>query len=274
MMLIIPKPHDDPQRKGLVIHPPFASARVRERHTTAPLQRTSNALPLRRAGSFHHPLKGVPMKIEGSIALVTGASSGIGEATALRLAAAGYKVYGTSRREVQAGRRQFQIVPLDVTSDESVEAAVKGVLSLNGRIDLLLNNAGFGVAPGGAQESSIEQAKAIFDSNFFGLVRMTRAVVPHMRRQARWVSRDSRGREQDDQRGDGNCRTAGRRRQRRAGSGHHRPPKTTVYARWAREPSAIASQICPGGLVDAGIRKDLRLDLPTASLPHTPVLEK
>jgi NAD(P)-dependent dehydrogenase (short-subunit alcohol dehydrogenase family) len=123
------------------------------------------------------------MKIEGSVALVTGASSGIGEATALRLAAAGYKVYGTSRREVQAGRRPFEIVPLDVTSDASVEAAVKGVLSLDGRIDLLVNNAGFGVAPAGAEESSIEQAKAIFDTNFFGLVRMTRAVVPHMRRQ-------------------------------------------------------------------------------------------
>jgi len=123
------------------------------------------------------------MKIEGSVALVTGASSGIGEATALRLAAAGYTVYGTSRREVQAGRRPFQMLPLDVTSDASVEAAVKGVLSLGGRIDLLVNNAGFGVAPAGAEESSIEQAKAIFDVNFFGLVRMTRAVVPHMRRQ-------------------------------------------------------------------------------------------
>jgi len=123
------------------------------------------------------------MKTEGSIALVTGASSGIGEATALRLAAAGYKVYGTSRREVQAGRRPFEIVPLDVTSDESVEAAVRRVLSLSGRIDLLVNNAGFGVEPSGAEESSIQQAQAIFDTNFFGIVRMTRAVVPHMRRQ-------------------------------------------------------------------------------------------
>jgi NAD(P)-dependent dehydrogenase (short-subunit alcohol dehydrogenase family) len=75
------------------------------------------------------------------------------------------------------------MLPLDVTSDESVEAAVKELIRLEGRIDLLVNNAGFGVAPAGAEESSIEQAKAIFETNFFGLIRMTRAVVPHMRRQ-------------------------------------------------------------------------------------------
>jgi NAD(P)-dependent dehydrogenase (short-subunit alcohol dehydrogenase family) len=81
------------------------------------------------------------MKIEGSVALVTGASSGIGEATAERLAMAGYKVYGTSRRGAQAGRRSFEMLPLDVTSDESVEAVVKDVRRLDGRIDLLVNNA-------------------------------------------------------------------------------------------------------------------------------------
>jgi NAD(P)-dependent dehydrogenase (short-subunit alcohol dehydrogenase family) len=123
------------------------------------------------------------MKIQGSIALVTGASSGIGEATAKRLATAGYKVYGTSRRGAQSGQQSFAMLPLDVTSDDSVEAAVKELIQREGRVDLLVNNAGFGVAPGGAEESSIEQAKAIFETNFFGLVRMTRAVVPHMRRQ-------------------------------------------------------------------------------------------
>jgi len=117
------------------------------------------------------------------IALVTGASSGIGEATAKRLVQAGFKVYGTSRRGAQAGRREYEMLALDVTSDDSVAAAVATVMRLEGRIDLLVNNAGFGVAPAGAEESSIEQAQAIFNTNFFGLVRMTRAVLPHMRAQ-------------------------------------------------------------------------------------------
>src|SRR6058998_1675121 len=121
--------------------------------------------------------------MQSKIALVTGASSGIGEATAERLAMAGYKVYGTSRRGAKAGQRSFEMLPLDVTSDESVEAAVKEVVRLSGQIDLLVNNAGFGVATGAAEESSIEQARSIFDTNFFGIVRMTRAVAPHMRRQ-------------------------------------------------------------------------------------------
>jgi short-subunit dehydrogenase len=121
-------------------------------------------------------------KRKRKIASVTGASSGIGQATAERLAMVGYKVYGTSRRAAQSAQQAFEMLPLDVTSDESVGAAVTEVMRMEGRIDLLVNNAGFGVAPAGAEESSIEQAWSIFDTNFFGIVRMTRAVVPHMRR--------------------------------------------------------------------------------------------
>ena len=123
------------------------------------------------------------MKTKNIVALVTGASSGIGEATARRLAVAGYKVYGTSRRGTSASGQPFEMLPLDVTSDASVEALVAQVLRREGRIDLLVNNAGFGVAPGGAEESSIDQARAIFETNFFGLIRMTRAVLPQMRQQ-------------------------------------------------------------------------------------------
>ena len=92
--------------------------------------------------------------MKNKVALVTEASSGIGEATAQRLVTAGYKVDGTSRRGAQAGQRSFEMLSLDVTSDESVEAAIRDVMRLEGLIDLLVNNAGFGVAPGGAEESS------------------------------------------------------------------------------------------------------------------------
>jgi NAD(P)-dependent dehydrogenase (short-subunit alcohol dehydrogenase family) len=117
------------------------------------------------------------------IALVTGASSGIGQATAERLANAGYKVYGTSRRGAPAGQRPFEMLPLDVTNDDSVAAAVNEVIRREGRIDLLVNNAGFSLATAGAEESSIEQVQSIFNTNFFGIVRMTRAVLPFMRNQ-------------------------------------------------------------------------------------------
>ncbi len=119
------------------------------------------------------------------IALVTGASSGIGEATAERLANAGFTVYGTSRRGPAGERKSYNTIALDVTSDASVAAAVAEVIRKEGRIDVLVNNAGFSVAPAGDEESSIDQARAVFDTNFFGIVRMTRAVVPHMRREGR-----------------------------------------------------------------------------------------
>lgn len=117
------------------------------------------------------------------VALVTGASSGIGEASANKLLAAGYKVYGTSRRGPQPGQYAFPLLALDVTDDTSVKSAIEELIRLEGRIDLLVNNAGFGVAPAAAEESSVEQAKQIFDTNFMGIVRLTRAVLPHMRRQ-------------------------------------------------------------------------------------------
>src|SRR5437763_10516402 len=95
-------------------------------------------------------------KLTTKIALVTGASSGIGEATAQRLAMAGYKVYGTSRRTAGAGQRPFEMLPLDVNSDESVEAVVRNVMRIDGRIDILVNNAGFSIEPAAAEESSID----------------------------------------------------------------------------------------------------------------------
>lgn len=119
------------------------------------------------------------------IALVTGASSGIGRVTANKLIAAGYRVYGTSRRGSQAGDQGFPLLTLDVTEDDSVTAVVRELLQREGRIDLLVNNAGFGIAPAAAEESSIDQAKHIFDTNFLGMVRMVVAVLPQMRRQGK-----------------------------------------------------------------------------------------
>jgi NAD(P)-dependent dehydrogenase (short-subunit alcohol dehydrogenase family) len=284
------------------------------------------------------------MKVKGSIALVTGASSGIGEATAKRLATAGYKVYGTSRRGTQSGQRSFEMLPLDVTSDESVEAAVKELIRQEGRIDLLVNNAGFGVAPAGAEESSIDQAKAIFETNFFGLIRMTRAVVPHMRRQGNGriinigsvlgflpmpygalYAATKHAVEGYSESLDHELRTRGIRvsviepaytkTQFDANFlapdsklDEYREVRALLYKvlkevmATADEPTVVADVVleaaiadrpklryvagglanrlrllrrfAPAGLLDAGIRKDLRLDAPTASLPRTPVLEK
>lgn len=115
------------------------------------------------------------------VVIITGASSGIGAATAERFAAEGYRVYGTSRRASGAGNGAIDMLTLDVNDEAAVEEAVAHVVREAGRIDVLVNNAGFGVAPAGAEESSLDQARAIFETNFFGVIRMTRAVLPHMR---------------------------------------------------------------------------------------------
>ncbi len=116
------------------------------------------------------------------VAIVTGASGGLGEATARALHAAGYRVFGTSRRAPGTRSPGIEYLVCDVTSDESVQAAVGEVLGKTGRIDLLVNNAGVGLLAG-AEESSLEQAKSLFDVNLFGLIRMTKAVLPTMRKQ-------------------------------------------------------------------------------------------
>jgi short-subunit dehydrogenase len=116
------------------------------------------------------------------VAIVTGASGGIGEATAHALARAGYRVFGTYRKTPQSKSTDVEYLVCDVTSDGSVEAAVKEVITKAGRIDLLVNNAGVGLV-GGAEESSLAQAKSLFDVNLFGVMRTTKAVLPVMRRQ-------------------------------------------------------------------------------------------
>jgi NAD(P)-dependent dehydrogenase (short-subunit alcohol dehydrogenase family) len=117
------------------------------------------------------------------VALVTGASSGIGKAAALALVEAGFDVVGTSRNTSRVAPRDgVTFLDLDVTSDESVTSVVQQVIERFGRIDVLVNNAGLGTA-GAAEESSLAQDQRLFDVNVFGLIRMTKAVLPHMRAQ-------------------------------------------------------------------------------------------
>jgi short-subunit dehydrogenase len=113
-------------------------------------------------------------------AIVTGASSGIGKATAEALARAGFAVFGTSRRRPENGPKQVTMLTCDVTDDDSVNRLVSDVLAQSGRIDLLVNNAGIGLL-GGAEESSLDQVRTLFDVNLFGVMRVTNAVLPSMR---------------------------------------------------------------------------------------------
>jgi short-subunit dehydrogenase len=133
------------------------------------------------------------MKVHsGKSAIVTGASSGIGRATAEALASAGFTVFGTSRRAVDNGPRGVSMLICDVTKEAQVAALVASVLAQTGQVDVLVNNAGVGLV-GGAEESSISQSQALFDVNFFGAVRVTNAVLPSMRqrRQGRIINMSS-----------------------------------------------------------------------------------
>ena len=124
------------------------------------------------------------------VALVTGASSGIGKEVALRLVEAGYQVVGTSRdASALEGREDLKVeglsfVDLDVANDASVAAAVEQVLSRFGRLDVLVNNAGIG-SGGAAEELSIAQDGKVIDVNVLGVMRMMKAVLPQMRAQGR-----------------------------------------------------------------------------------------
>jgi short-subunit dehydrogenase len=112
--------------------------------------------------------------------LITGASSGIGRATALLLTQRGMVVFGTTRRPDHPSQAGVQLLALDVRSDDSVRACVAEVLSRAGHLDVLVNNAGYALT-GAAEETSLAEAKAQFETNFFGTVRMVDAVLPAMR---------------------------------------------------------------------------------------------
>src|SRR5262245_51347675 len=115
--------------------------------------------------------------------LITGASSGVGQATARLLARNDYRVFGTSRNPASAEPlANVEMLALDVRSDASVSACLTAVVDRVGRIDVLVNNAGYELA-GALEETSLAEARDQFETNFFGIVRMVSAVLPSMRRQ-------------------------------------------------------------------------------------------
>ena len=119
------------------------------------------------------------------VIIITGASSGIGYISARELALAGNKVYGAARRvEKMDSLKEYGVVPLklDVTDEDSIRQAVETVISEQGRIDALVNNAGFGMM-GPVETVSMEDARRQMAVNLFGMAAKTRAVLAQMRSQ-------------------------------------------------------------------------------------------
>lgn len=118
------------------------------------------------------------------VALITGVSSGIGRATATALVTEGFRVFGTMRDPARLGQElgTVELIPMDVRNENSARSAVQSVLERAGRLDVLVNNAGIALI-GSAEETSVEEAKQLFETNFFGVLRLTQLVLPVMRGQ-------------------------------------------------------------------------------------------
>src|ERR671937_1934608 len=130
-------------------------------------------------------MKETPRMPESKAVLVTGCSSGIGRATAERLATTGWTVYATARRPetleplANAGCRTLA---LDVTDADSMQAAVRAIEEAEGAVGVLVNNAGYSQS-GAVEDVPMDQVRRQFETNVFGLVRLTQLVLPGMRRQ-------------------------------------------------------------------------------------------
>src|SRR5918995_7479296 len=128
------------------------------------------------------------------VAIVTGSSTGIGYETSLNLARSGFLTYATMRNLNKSENMKsvatkenlpIRIKQLDVTDDASVTNAIQAITSEAGRIDVLVNNAGYGLN-GAFEDLSMDEIKAQYETNVFGLIRTTQAVLPIMRRQKIW----------------------------------------------------------------------------------------
>jgi NAD(P)-dependent dehydrogenase (short-subunit alcohol dehydrogenase family) len=118
------------------------------------------------------------------VALVTGASSGIGRSVAETLARAGYRTYGTSRVPRSERGLSFTMLPMDVCDDDSVNACVRTIVDAAGAIDVLVNNAGVSLV-GAIEDTTLDELRALFETNLLGSVRMIHAVLPSMRERRR-----------------------------------------------------------------------------------------
>ena len=132
-----------------------------------------------------------PNNQQQPVAVVTGSSSGIGLATSLALSKNGYHTYATMRNLAKRDSIQsvsdkqhlsIRVVQLDVTDENSINNAIQSILSESGRIDLLVNNAGY-VLTGAFEDIGIDEIKALYETNVFGVIRVTQAVLPIMRKQ-------------------------------------------------------------------------------------------
>lgn len=116
------------------------------------------------------------------VVLITGASSGIGEKIAEYLSEKGFVVYGTSRNRNLSVQKSFEMITMDVTDIEIVTKAIHYIIETEGRFDILINNAGKGIT-GPIEETPLAEIKSNFDTNFYGLINVTKAVLPQMRQQ-------------------------------------------------------------------------------------------
>ncbi|MCF6280076.1 MAG: SDR family oxidoreductase [Flavobacteriaceae bacterium] len=116
------------------------------------------------------------------IVLITGGSSGIGKSVGEFLTNKGYTVYGTSRNPKKIENYPFKLIALDVNDIDTISTAIATVISSEGKIDVLINNAGMGIT-GSIEDTPTDEMRKIFDTNFFGAIDVMKAVLPQMRKQ-------------------------------------------------------------------------------------------
>lgn len=116
------------------------------------------------------------------VVLITGGSSGIGKAVGIYLENKGFIVYGTSRKAEEVSNHPFKLVSLDVRKPKTIQSAIATVIKNEGRLDVLINNAGMGIT-GPIEETDTDEMRRLFDTNFFGAIDVMKAVLPQMRAQ-------------------------------------------------------------------------------------------